>query len=416
VLNRLPRISRDHAWETSLRDAVRTSTAKGWSVREQRGGVRLLIRKPGGSMESVVLPFEWSKLQVGAILARVRNIYVLTLQGHDLQQAAAIGDGKAPRRQLSWSDALANFQRQKLEHGAAIKPGTWTKTYEPVLSMAVALLDGQRGPKGPADLFDACLRDWAPGSRTRQIRAQSLAQFLRHCVEREHFPDSWRPLADLRPHVGVSAAEVAPGHRKGDPFSDLEILALIDALPTNPAGLRWADALRLMAELGLRPVELQHLAVRNEPRSSRPLWWCSYRKRSGGGMTAPRWIRPLPLTDWDGRRQQWNLLERWQAGLIALPPLGNGPGAADAIGTYLSRQQGWQALRARLEARGERAVPYSFRHSYSLRGHQLGIDAGSVALTMGHSYEVHCRSYPWASDSGAAAAYQRALAVEAPLL
>jgi integrase len=60
-------------------------------------------------------------------------------------------------------------------------------------------------------------------------------------------------------------------------------------------------------------------------------------------------------------------------------------------------------------------VPYSFRHSYSLRGHQLGIDAGSVALTMGHSYEVHCRSYPWASDSGAAVAYERALALEATI-
>jgi integrase len=57
-----------------------------------------------------------------------------------------------------------------------------------------------------------------------------------------------------------------------------------------------------------------------------------------------------------------------------------------------------------------RAVPYSFRHSYSLRGHQLGIDAGSVARSMGHSFEVHCRSYPWASDPGTAAAFARALA------
>lgn len=411
----MPRVERRQDWEHGLRAGVRTSTATGWSLREQRGGIRLEVRRTGQSPTSIVLPFEWSKLQVGAILARVRNIYVLTLAGHDLQQAAAIADGKAPRRQTSWADALISFQRQKQEHGAAIKGGTWARSYQPVLSMAVALLDGSDVPMTPADLLDACLRDWPPGSRTRQIRAQSLAQFLRHCVEREHFPEGWRPPADLRPHIGISAAEVAPGHRKGDAFTDLEILALIDSLPSDPPGLRWADALRLMAELGLRPIELQHLAVRIEPRSGRPLWWCSYRKRSGGGMTAPRWIRPLPLTDWDGRRQQWNLLERWQAGLIALPPLGNGPGASDAIGTYLGRQQGWQSLRARLEARGERAVPYSFRHSYSLRGHQLGIDAGSVALTMGHSYEVHCRSYPWASDSGAAVAYERALAVEAPI-
>jgi len=57
-----------------------------------------------------------------------------------------------------------------------------------------------------------------------------------------------------------------------------------------------------------------------------------------------------------------------------------------------------------MAAKGERAVPYSFLHSYSLRGHLSGIDGGSVALSMGHSFEVHCRSYPWASAAGAAAA------------
>jgi hypothetical protein len=64
--------------------------------------------------------------------------------------------------------------------------------------------------------------------------------------------------------------------------------------------------------------------------------------------------------------------------------------------------------RAVMAAKGERAVPYSFRHSYSLRGHLRGIDGGSVALSMGHSFEVHCRLNPWASSSGAAAAFERA--------
>lgn len=56
-------------------------------------------------------------------------------------------------------------------------------------------------------------------------------------------------------------------------------------------------------------------------------------------------------------------------------------------------------------------MPYSFGHGYSLRGHQLGIDPGSVALSMGHSLEVHLRSYPWASGQGAAAAFAKALMV-----
>jgi len=406
----VPRVTRSAAWESSLRDAVRSSTARGWSVREQRGGVRLLIRHQGGRMESVVLPFPWSRMEVGPILARVRNIYLLTLQGNGLQEAAAIAAGRGPQRQTSWAEALQNFRRQKLEHGSALSEGTWASKYAPVLQSAVQLLEGQKRPPDAPTLIDACLRGWAPGSRARQIAAQSLAQFLRHCVERERFPESWRPPADLRPHIGIPAAQAAPGHRKGDPLGDLDVLHLLDALPTDPAGRRWADALRLLAELGLRPIELQHLGVRTDPSTGQPLWWCSYRKRSGGGMTAPRWVHPLPLTDWDGRRMEWRLLERWRSGEIDLPPLGGGPGAADAIGTYLKRQRGWQELRERLASRGERVVPYSFRHGYSLRGHQLGIDPGSVALSMGHSLEVHLRSYPWASGQGAAAAFARALA------
>ncbi|WP_254980198.1 site-specific integrase [Cyanobium sp. ATX 6A2] len=401
---------RAESWELALRVAVRKSAARGWTLREQDGYARLEFRGAERPRQTVALPFRWNQEQVGPILARVRNIYLLTLEGHALQEAAAIADGRGPKRQDSWTEALEHFRRQKLEHGNAIKPASWDRYYVPVLELAVQLLEGPKRPPDAATLLDACLRGWPPGSRMRQIRAQSLAQFLRHCVERERFPEGWRPPADLRPHIGVSAAQTAPGHRKGDPLGDLDVLHLLDALPNDPAGRRWADALRLLAELGLRPIELQHLAVRTDPSSGQPLWWCSYRKRSGGGMTAPRWVHPLPLTDWDGRRMEWRLLERWRSGEIDLPPLGGGPGAADAIGTYLKRQRGWQELRERLASRGERVVPYSFRHGYSLRGHQLGIDPGSVALSMGHSLEVHLRSYPWASGQGAAAAFARALA------
>jgi hypothetical protein len=57
---------------------------------------------------------------------------------------------------------------------------------------------------------------------------------------------------------------------------------------------------------------------------------------------------------------------------------------------------------------GKRAVPYSWRDSYSLRGHRLDIDAGAMAHRMEHSLEVHLRSYPWSSASNTAAAFERA--------
>jgi len=403
----MPAVRFDEAWVPGFRSSVRGSTAAGWSVREYRGGMRLQVRGADGPMQSVVLPFNWGRRSVGDALVRVRNIYTLVCEGHTLKAAAEILEGKAPNTTLPWEQTIETFREQKIQHGNAIKPGTWSKNYEPVVAMAIQKLRSSKAPKRPEDLLDLCIRDWPPGSRTRQIRAQSLCQFLKHCVEREGFPELWYPPNDIRRHVGMKTADARQG-QKGDPLSDSQILGLIKSLPDDVIGRRWTDAIRLAAELGLRPIELLHLSVRQDPANGERYWWCSYRKRSGGGATEPRRLEPLPLIDGAGNVERWNLLERWQQGAIDLPPLESGNGAGDCFKTYLNRQKAWIDLKAVLAAKGERLVPYSFRHSYSLRCHQQGIDGGSAAAAMGHSYEVHCRSYPWASEAGMVAAFQRA--------
>jgi integrase len=397
----------DDSWVPGFRVAVRTSTAEGWSVRENRGGMRLQVRQGGQPMQTLTLPFTWSSRSTGDALVRIRNLYVLVQQGHSLRAAADLIERKAPATLKPWQQAAENFRNQKLLHGNAIKPGTWSKTYEPVVSMAVDLLSGREAPRHPEDLIDLCIRSWEPGSRARQIRAQNLAQFLRYCVERENFPELWTPPQDLRTHIGMKTL-ASSRSMKGDPLTDQEILDLLAGLPDDATGERWCDAIRLSSELGLRPVELTHLSIRREPTTGERYWWCSYSKRSGGGATQPRRLEPLPLVDAAGRVQNWRLLERWQGGDIFLPPLESGNGAADCLKTYLNRQAAWVKLREEMGDRGQRLVPYSFRHSYSLRCHQRGIDGGSAAAAMGHSYEVHCRSYPWASEAGVVAAFQRA--------
>ena len=403
----MPAIRRQESWSEALRTSVRSSTAKGWNVYEFRGQVRLELRYPGQPKQTVFLPFDWAKASVGDVLTRVRNIYPLVAEGHTLKAAAEIADGKAPKPVMDWAGAVERFRVQKMEHGRAVKQVTWNHSYAPVIADAVAVLTSQKAPTSPANLLDQMIRQWATGSRMRQIRAQSLSQFLRYCVNREGFPAMWLPPTDLRSHIGSRPTQDL-NRSKGDPIEDQQIINLLASLPVDAAGGRWAEALRLLAELGLRPIELLHLSVQKDRSTGQPYWWCSYRKRSGGGDTEPRRVHPLPLVDSEGTVQQWNLMGRWQAGLIELPPLSSGTGAGDAIGTYLNRQHGWCSLKALLAAKGERLVPYSFRHSYSLRGHLRGIDAGSVALSMGHSFEVHCRAYPWASQSGTAAAFERA--------
>jgi integrase len=404
----VPEVVHSDAWAASLRQQTR-AIARGWTVEEARGKVRLKVRPEGTAGESLMLPFEWSAASAGDAYVRIRNIYALMAsEGYSLKQAALVADGKAPRltEQQDWHGAVERFQQQKLSHGTAIKPATWAAKYAPVLTDAVALLTGRKPPTTPADLIDRCIRVWEPGSRTRQERARNLAQFLRYCVTRERVPAIWQPPADLKDAIGRKPATASS--QKSDAITDQQILTLLASLPDDDSGRRWADALRLLAELGLRPVELLHLSVRIDPKTGEPYWWCSYEKRAGGGVTKPRRLWPLPLQGDDGRAVQWSLMQRWQARLIVLPPLRAGNGAADAIATYLNRREGWRSLRAQLEGNGERLSCYSFRHSYSVRGHQRDIDNGSMALAMGHSIEVHCRSYPWASEAGAAAAFVRA--------
>jgi integrase len=392
---------RSASWHESLQADVR-ALGVGWSVKERKGKVFLRVRQPDKPEVAVTLPFEWIAGSKGDAYTRVRNIYALVQEGHSLKQAALVAEGKAPRliERQDWAGALGRFKQQKLNHGTAIKPATWEAKYQPVLSNAVALLTGRKPPTTPVELIDRCICKWDPGSRTRQERARNTAQFLRYCVAREQMPAIWQPPADLKEHIGRRPASTAS--QASDPITDQQILELINSIPNEVTGQRWADVLRLMSELGLRPIELLHLSVKTDPKTGERFWWCSYEKRSGGGITRPRRLFMLPLVGADGAPKQWNLLGRWP---IELPSLKSGNGAADAIATYLNRREGWKELRAELARLGQRLSCYSFRHSYSVRGHQRGIDNGSMALAMGHSIEVHCRSYPWATEAGASSAF-----------
>ena len=179
---------------------------------------------------------------------------------------------------------------------------------------------------------------------------------------------------------------------------------LIEDLQTTEAGNRWANALKLLTVYGLRPVELTHLQVKRDNKTNQIYLFCSYEKRSGGGITKPRRLEPLPIENTD-----WKLLQLLEANLIELPKLSaEGNGVAEQIRKYLERRSAWTSLKAKVKARGEELGTYSFRHTYSLRGHKLGIDSGSMADAMGHTLECHLRSYPFATTATTQSAFDRA--------
>ena len=132
-----------------------------------------------------------------------------------------------------------------------------------------------------------------------------------------------------------------------------------------------------MAELGLRPIEINFLQVLFDPINKEHYWHCTFIKKSGNGATQPRRIEPLPLIDRDGNEVKWNLMERFKSNLLPLPERVTG----EAAGTYLKRRESWIQLKADMKRlQGTNITCYSFRHYYALRCHLKLIDSGKVHL------------------------------------
>jgi len=397
----MPKLKRKKGdWAENFQHAIK-DLGQGWSVVDHRGKVLLFLRVKGEKAQSVKLGFLWEKGSSKAAERRIEKIYNLTLEGHDLKTAANIADGKAPKIERNWSQSLGNFKTWKMEYDTNIAEYTWKHDYLPVLKMAVEHLEAKDAPTNAPDLIDSCIREWKSGSESRTRRTNNLCQFLSYCVERENAPISWMPPANRKSHIGRKAANIKS--QKVDAISDNEILALIAGMPDTPAGLRWANAIKIMALYGLRPVELKHIHIRTDKKTGEDYLWCSYEKRAGGGVTKPRRLDPLPVGE-----ENWNILMSLKTKLIELPPLNGKGGVGDAALKYIKKRSIYEDLKKTLVQRGERFGAYSFRHSYSLRGHKLGVDAGSVADAMGHTLECHLRAYPWASSETRAQAFQKA--------
>jgi hypothetical protein len=52
------------------------------------------------------------------------------------------------------------------------------------------------------------------------------------------------------------------------------------------------------------------------------------------------------MVDGEGIQPLWILIERWQAGLIELPPLSSGNGSGDCVAGHLPEPPAWVAFAA----------------------------------------------------------------------
>jgi integrase len=432
----LPIVKDQNDWASAFRKQVRR-LGEGWTARKssRTNKVTLELRANNQKRQEVTLPFKWDEDSAGDAYTRIRNIFSLVAKnGYSLKQASLIASGRAPKliNQLDWAGAINDFKIFKTTTGRSIAETTWNKEYFlseeetekraanikgnmrtrtvfPVLNNALQLLE-KGSITTPEDLIDESVRGWTAGSRSRQQAVRNLASFLSYCDKIKKFPVQWdTTFLTLKDHIGVIPKNQKKKSQKADAVEDHILLDLIDHVESLDK--RWAFALKLMSELGLRPVELLHLEIRKHEGEKE--WFCTYEKKAGNGSTRAGELFPIKLKNKKGISQEWNLMETFEKGEI-LPDLSTYKyGVADGLKNFLERRSAtrkdgtkgalskqaekWFELKEQVFKEEKKNLTlYSFRHSYSLRAHQRGIDPASVALAMRHDLKTHCSFYPWA--------------------
>jgi integrase len=394
-------------WERRVRTQLRHHLPARCNLGpDKTGRARLQQRfvQSDGSISSVSvsLPYAWSEAHEHDLIQRLRVIAKFMVQGEDLRAAATLANGASSEAtRHNWQAIATAFEKYKREHGAGISSITWDRKYAPVVQRMLDLMAGQGAPLNGPSLLEAAVRQWELGSRSRQIATQNGAAFLRYAVERHGVSArTWAPPHNLSNVVGRRAPT-----REQFALSDAQVIRLVEGLQAigSDEAKRWAFAVQLCAEYGLRPTELFHLRFKGDQL------WCNYCKKSGGGTTRPRRLLPAPVRDLDGAPMEWRLEQRLRAG-ERLPQVVDPSLAGDRMGRFLRRQTIWKQLNAEAEHLGEELVPYSLRHRYSATCHRSNVPPKFIAEAMGHSLETHLRRYArFVSQGAAAAAFEAAI-------
>ena len=387
-------------WAKDLRSSIKSRV--GFSVTDDRGRVRLQYRRTGQRSASIGLPFSWGEGLPHHVSNHINFIADAVDQGLDLKTAAQKVNGASSQASEDWVAALQAFRTGPQRR---LKDNTW-QCHARDINKAIAILQGPRPPHKGQDLLDRVLPLWEDGSRSQRLASQRIRKFLSYCVKTRHFNALW--LASDQQSLPARKPK-----RVGYPFSDPQVLRIVDGMPDTESGRRYRFAFQLMAVYGLRPADLHFLHVRNNGTEL----WSGYRKSKGGksgAKTEPRRLYALNVLDLDGTPQEWNLLQRVALG-EALPPLGSISNAARALGRYLHCQPVWQSIKAEAAAEQQIAVLYGFRHRYAYTAHNRPMANGQMrspkmcADAMGHDLETHLASYARFATRDLASAFDEGL-------
>ena len=154
-------------WVKDFRRAIKAQCPVGWLVVEHNGSVKLEVHDPTlGKKQTLKLPFQWDESQWADALLRIRVIAKAYASGGlDLRGAAKLSERASSRHNTDWQAAVIAFR----EHRTRVADRTWDKKYKPVLASALKALSAKKSPTNGSDLCYIALRQWALGTRQRQI-------------------------------------------------------------------------------------------------------------------------------------------------------------------------------------------------------------------------------------------------------
>ena len=327
------------------------------------------------------------------------RIYGPVMEGGVTLKAAiddvlAISDHKSQEVVTPWSGIVAAFKDHKLTQGNRIAETTFDSSYGRYLSVALVHLQGRKPAQTGKDLTQRVLAHqrtnqkpgvkqgetlspWIEMPKSRIECCLAIKKLIEFAVAEHHQPQAF--LVSEKDYLELRGAD---GKRKKKAvLTDDEMMELIRLLPES-----WGNVVKISRVFGVRPWEISFIKRANNDDSEQQLRVIKGKTlttRSGvKEETEPRWLEPVPING-----TTFDLVQNWDR--LSLPLTVSGK----TLGAFLRRLPYWQLLVGEYEARGEWLRPYSFRDTFSVRAHGYGIEDTMIAAALGHTVEVHHRSY-----------------------
>jgi len=392
----MPKLSQTEDWVEALRVFIRDTLGnKNWQIVKNKGKTMLGIRFDDGTRQYKYIPYKWQRSNQAEIRHFIEAVHYLHIKKKvPIDEAFDRTKKRAPKDDLPKSktdpqvllDAWNKYGEFKIEQSGAISQQTWDKGYSKTYRKLEKVADAQDANS----LLINIGKFNEAGSRTREENIQRVASFLRWAISKEsgYLLDAeiWNPPPkfNLQDFKGKKSRQLQESTQDPTtPIEDADLFELLESLNLSDEEKKhrvedrakeWSFAIKLMATYGLRPIEIQYLEVR---RNGKDTVWCTYAKKSGGGIGKPRRLFPLHPT-WE---KNWNLIQKIKNN-SPLPRMK--AGAAEAFKNYMRFNPVWKKLKEK-GCKG-----YSFRHGWAMRAHlEYGLHPREAAPMMGHSLESH---------------------------